>query len=133
MCYLASEKSLSMSVMTVPPTPPDMALFEGKQTNNFLGTFPPASSDTVTAFATTTASPAITPNDDPSTSEDDSHKPLPTTRNKSLGVCFVSQGTYDILVQVTEVSEYGLPLPVVENNTTSRVVRVIVEAEDTIL
>lgn len=92
-----------MSVATVPPTPPEYALFDGKLTHNFLGTLPASSSDNA--------------------SED-------VYKSKSLGVCFVAEGVYDILVEVTEVDENGLPLPLVEKNRTTQVVKVIVSRED---
>jgi hypothetical protein len=99
----ASSKALIMSVATVPPTPPEYALFGGKLTNNFLGTLPATSSD---------------------------NAPEDVYKSKSLGVCFVAEGIYDILVEVTEVDEDGLPLPFVEKNQTAQMVKVIVSGED---
>lgn len=93
-----------MSVGTVHPTPPDLALFEGRQSNNFLGTLPPSSDDDLDSQRGSEAS-------------------------KSVGVCFVAEGTFDILVEVVEVNEYGLPLPWAEKNATSKMVKVVVHGE----
>lgn len=109
----ASPKSVSLSVGTIHPTPTDLALFEGRQTDNFLGTIapaaPPSDSDTPTS--------STTPAHD-------------TQSMKSLGVCFVSEGTFEILVDIVEVDKYGRSLPVAEKTVTSKVVKVIVHGEE---
>jgi len=91
-----------MSVATVAPTPPGYALFDGKLTDNFLGTLPASSSD----------------------------KSADTPKSQSLGVRFITKGIYDILVEVTEVNEDGNPLPFVEKDRTVLMVKVIVGKED---
>lgn len=98
----ASPKSLMMSMTTVPPTPPEYAKFDGKLTNDFLGTLPASSSDTSAE----------------------------AYKSRSLGVRFVAEGIYDLLVEVTEVNEDGYPLPSLEKNMTAQMVKVIVTEKD---
>lgn len=88
--------------MTVPPTPPEYAKFDGNLTNDFLGTLPASSSDT----------------------------PGEAYKSRSVGVRFVAEGIYDLLVEVTEVNEGGLPLPSLEKNMTAQMVKVIVTGKD---
>lgn len=95
-----------MSVIAVPRTPSELALFEGRQMNNFLGTLSAATSN----------------NDN-----DELHSNK--SASKTLGVCFVAEGSYDILVEVTEVDELGRPLPVREKNMTTKLIKVIVGKE----
>lgn len=144
----ASPKSLSMSVTTVPPTPSEMALFEGKQTNNFLGTLsattvlsqptaaavPPPSKHLSSTLSSATDTSSLS-NSTLTTNvvdDDSDHNPITMREigSKSLGVCFVAEGTFDILVEVVEVSEFGLALPLLEKTTTKKVVRVVVEREE---
>lgn len=144
----ASPKSLSMSVTTVPPTPSEMALFEGKQTNNFLGTLsattvlsqptaaavPPPSKHLSSTLSSATDTSSLSNSTLTTNVVDDDSDENPITMreigSKSLGVCFVAEGTFDILVEVVEVSEFGLALPLLEKNITKKVVRVVVEGEE---
>ena len=98
----ASPKSLMMSMTTVPSTPPEYAKFDSKLTNDFLGTLPASSSDTSAE----------------------------AYKSRSLGVRFVAEGIYDLLVEVTEVNEDGYPLPSLEKNMTAQMVKVIVTEKD---